>query len=133
MAEDTTTEAVTSVTTETSTAMEADTTESSTNVTVPMVTNATTTVMMTTTAEMETEQTTMETTTMYIPMTTLAPIILTNCTDDDNCTASDSVCNETLKVCQCKDTYVLVNDTICRTGNSHLFTRLVSVDKFILR
>ncbi|XP_052707588.1 tyrosine-protein phosphatase 10D-like isoform X2 [Crassostrea angulata] len=117
VAEDTTTEAVTSVTTETSTAMEADTTESSTNVTVAMVTNATTTVMMTTTAEMETEQTTMETTTMYIPMTTLAPIILTNCTHNDNCTASNSVCNTTLEVCQCKDTFVLVNDTICRSVN----------------
>eukprot|EP00105_Crassostrea_gigas_P002871 XP_011415548.2 PREDICTED: phosphatidylinositol phosphatase PTPRQ [Crassostrea gigas] len=115
VAEDTTTEAVISVTTETSTAMEADTTESSTNVTVAMVTNATTTVMMTTTAEMETEQTTMETTTMYIPMTTLAPIILTNCTDNDTCTASNSICNIAIGVCQCEDKYVLVNDTICRT------------------
>uniref|UniRef100_K1Q0D8 Uncharacterized protein n=1 Tax=Magallana gigas TaxID=29159 RepID=K1Q0D8_MAGGI len=95
--------------------MEADTTESSTNVTVAMVTNATTTVMMTTTAEMETEQTTMETTTMYIPMTTLAPIILTNCTDNDTCTASNSICNIAIGVCQCEDKYVLVNDTICRT------------------
>lgn len=109
VAEDTTTEAVTSVAIETSTVMEATTTD----VTVAMVTNETTTVMMTTTTELETDQTTMETTTMFIPMTTLAPIILTNCTDDDNCTASNSVCNTTIEVCQCKDNFVLVNDTIC--------------------
>lgn len=113
VAEDTTTEAVTSVAIETSTVMEATTTD----VTVAMVTNETTTVMMTTTTELETDQTTMETTTMFIPMTTLAPIILTNCTDDDNCTASNSVCNTTIEVCQCKDNFVLVNDTICLKGN----------------
>lgn len=109
------TEAITSVSAEASTETEENVTLSATTVTAAIVTNGTTTEMMTTTLEPDTEQTTMATTTMYIPMTSLAPITLTNCTENANCTATDSVCNITLGVCQCNGNFVLVNDTVCRT------------------
>ncbi|XP_062582171.1 receptor-type tyrosine-protein phosphatase F-like isoform X2 [Saccostrea cucullata] len=50
---------------------------------------------------------------LYVSTTSLSPIVLPDCSSISNCTFLNAECNNLTRVCQCKQSFVLVGDMSC--------------------